>query len=147
MMGQDADKTESEDAEKKPLKIKAEDNPWYLLATLDDPNLASYELWNYYFTASPDEDWTSFKEGFAKRCAGKNLELPDREADIDFSNIEFDHDVSFRGFVFTKFVNFEGTTFSGRASFGEDPFHLTSGVVFAGVINQLLLVASSGYMA
>jgi hypothetical protein len=44
MMGQDVDKAASNEAENKPQKIKAEDNLWYLLATLDDPNILVKEL-------------------------------------------------------------------------------------------------------
>jgi hypothetical protein len=127
MMGQDADKTESEDAEQKPPKINAEDNPWYLnaegpLATVEVPGFEEINVWNYYFTTLDEENSTKFKEAFAEHYAGKNVELPDREADIDFSNIEFDSDVSFNGYVFTNLAKFDGAAFSGVASFDRTKF-------------------------
>jgi hypothetical protein len=58
----DADKPESDAAEQTPPKIKAEDNPWYLLATLYGvPERGDQELkdknrraWNRYFAANLD---------------------------------------------------------------------------------------------
>ncbi len=66
----EAEKRQSDAVEQKPPKIKAEDNPWYLLATLygvpeewvfvNGPNLQDEELrsknrvaWNRYFGARP----------------------------------------------------------------------------------------------
>jgi hypothetical protein len=58
----DAEEPESKDREPKPPKIRAEDNPWYLLATLyGAPEFDNYELqakntvaWNRYFAANLD---------------------------------------------------------------------------------------------
>jgi hypothetical protein len=63
-MGDDASKPESGAGEPKPPKIKAEDNPWYLLATLyGEPESGNVELrnknriaWNRYFAAILDEE-------------------------------------------------------------------------------------------
>jgi uncharacterized protein YjbI with pentapeptide repeats len=63
-MGNDSDKPESGAGEPEPPKIKAEDNPWYLLATLYGvPERRDQELkdknrvaWNRYFAANLDEE-------------------------------------------------------------------------------------------
>jgi uncharacterized protein YjbI with pentapeptide repeats len=60
----DSDKRESDTAEQAPPKIKAEDNPWYLLATLygvpvnlqDERRDGNRRAWNRYFAANLDED-------------------------------------------------------------------------------------------
>jgi hypothetical protein len=60
----DSDKRESDAAEQAPPKIKAEDNPWYLLATLygvpvnlqDERRDRNRRAWNRYFAANLDED-------------------------------------------------------------------------------------------
>jgi hypothetical protein len=56
------DDPESGAGEPKPPKIKAEDNPWYLLATLygvsgDDKTINKNRVtWNRYFAANLDEE-------------------------------------------------------------------------------------------
>jgi hypothetical protein len=63
-MSDDAEQPESGAGEPKPPKIKAEDNPWYLLATLyGEPESGNVELrnknriaWNRYFAAILDEE-------------------------------------------------------------------------------------------
>jgi hypothetical protein len=63
-MGEDAEKPASGAGEAKPSKIKAEDNPWYLLATLygvpasQDGELKNKNrvAWNRYFAANLDEE-------------------------------------------------------------------------------------------
>jgi len=148
-----------------PPKIKAEDNPWYLLATLYGvPDHLDRDLgeknriaWNRYFADNlddegrkkliedkqyPAEELTAFSskelEGvataFAERCGPtKRLALPTSGADIDFSNVEFDRDVTFYRFVLQT-CSFEGAIFSGGASFGGATFHWAAfdGATFSG---------------
>jgi hypothetical protein len=60
----DSDKRDSDAADQTPLKIQAEDNPWYLLATLygvpEQENQALRNrnriAWNRYFAANLDEE-------------------------------------------------------------------------------------------
>jgi len=64
MMADDKENPESGAGEAKPPKIKAEDNLWYLLATLygvpreDGDGLIerNRRAWNYYFAANLDEE-------------------------------------------------------------------------------------------
>jgi uncharacterized protein YjbI with pentapeptide repeats len=149
-MGDDADKPESGGGEAKPPKIKAEDNPWYLLATLYDvPGKGDEELreknrtaWNRYFAANldveartrlieekrhPAEELRPFSSNelrevataFAERsrASANKPALPASYAKIDFSNVEFEFDVSFAGYRFSRWAVFEGATFSGAAYF------------------------------
>jgi hypothetical protein len=59
----DSGKRESDASEQTPPKIKAEDNPWYLLATLygvpeegdDDLRTNNRVAWNPYFAGNLDE--------------------------------------------------------------------------------------------
>jgi hypothetical protein len=63
-MSDDPDKPESGVKTAKPLKIKAEDNPWYLLATLygvprrgdDEVQAKNRVAWNRYFAAKLEEE-------------------------------------------------------------------------------------------
>jgi uncharacterized protein YjbI with pentapeptide repeats len=164
-MGDDADKPESGGGEAKPPKIKAEDNPWYLLATLYDvPGKGDEELreknrtaWNRYFAANldveartrlieekrhPAEELRPFSSNelrevataFAERsrASANKPALPASYAKIDFSNVEFEFDVSFAGYRFSRWAVFEGATFSGEADFGGATF--PGGAVFPGAI-------------
>lgn len=62
MMADDKENPESGAGEAKPPKIKAEDNPWYLLATLygvpsegnDELRTKNRVAWNRYFAANLD---------------------------------------------------------------------------------------------
>jgi hypothetical protein len=62
-MSDDPDKPESGVKTAKPLKIMAEDNPWYLLATLygapergdDEVQAKNRAAWNRYFAANLEE--------------------------------------------------------------------------------------------
>jgi hypothetical protein len=80
----DAEEPESKDREPKPPKIRAEDNPWYLLATLyGAPEFDNYELqakntvaWNRYFAANFDVKKTNKayrRKGV--RCGGASVLL------------------------------------------------------------------------
>ncbi|WP_034998791.1 pentapeptide repeat-containing protein [Beijerinckia mobilis] len=110
-------------------KTKAEDNTWYLLATLygvNDKQHNNMSAWNKYFhgnldTATQEE----FRDKFKARCRelGKDLSLPEYDANIDFSNVEFDQDISFEGFHFVRPVRFDGATFSGDANFQSAYFY------------------------
>jgi Pentapeptide repeats (9 copies) len=83
----DADKRGSDAGEQTPPKIKAEDNPWYLLATLHGvPEPLDYKLqeknriaWNRYFAANLDEEMQTkliallrTAEGKVKKIAGRS---------------------------------------------------------------------------
>jgi Pentapeptide repeats (9 copies) len=140
-MGADAEEPESKAKEPKPPKIKAEDNPWYLLATLyDTPNVRkpaeNRRAWNRYFAArlhpetraklfakkrhaeeelklfSPEE-LREIKVAFVKRCKGSanTLALPQSDWSIDFRHVQFDKPVTFEGFLFAD-CSFVGAVFS-----------------------------------
>jgi hypothetical protein len=157
-----------------PPKIKAEDNPWYLLAMLYGvPESKNPELfannrraWNRYFAVNldkemrtqlieqkryaeeelprslPMEEVQRIRDEFAGRCAalGSNVELPDPRSPIDFTNVQFDCNVSFDKYLFHKSffrdasferqANFSGATFFGVAVFEGATF--SSSVVFEG---------------
>ena len=152
-MSADAEEPESKAGEQKPPKTKADDNPWYLLATLYGvPTSWDVELraknrvaWNRYFAANLDEETrTKFIEekrhleeeltpfspdelrevqtAFTERCkaSAKKPALPDSNADIDFSNVKFEQDVFFGGYLFSRCSSFQSAT-SGRALFGSAP--------------------------
>ena len=143
------DDPESGAGEPRPPKIKAEDNPWYLLATLygvpqswsDGLREKNRVAWNRYFAADldeetranlieekrrPAEELTPFsleelqevKRAFAKCCKAskKKLALPASDAEIDFSNVKFEQDVFFEGYVFSRPPGFQSAAFSGWAS-------------------------------
>jgi len=166
-------------AEEMPPKIKAEENPWYLLATLYGvPEQSDRELreknriaWNRYFAANfneatrarlieekrhPQNELNPFqrheleeiKEAYLKRCASspKHYPLPLSNAVIDFSNVQFDQDVSFDEYlfpdpgVFSFDCTFRDAIFTGRASFMETIFLSSAefrGAIFYGDANFL----------
>ena len=155
----------------------AENNPWYLLATLygvpqsrnGDLQAKNRLTWNRYFVSRlydetlktvsvgkryPEEELTPLSsqelleigKDFAKRreiSSARDLVLPSNEAAIDFSDIEFDQEVFFDGYIFSfrggqtpdfkgaifyqdvwfddaifnDTASFEGATFSRKASF------------------------------
>ncbi|MGB8898393.1 MAG: pentapeptide repeat-containing protein, partial [Methylocella sp.] len=150
----------------KPPKIKAEDNPWHLLATLYGvPTSWDVELraknrvaWNRYFAANLDEETrtklveekrhlaeelTPFspdelrevQTAFAERCkaSAQKPALPASNDDIDFSNVKFEQDVFFGGYLFSRPSFFRSAT-SGRALFGSATSGraLIDGATFAG---------------
>ena len=158
--------------EAKPQKTKAEDNPWYLLATLygvgqHDKNRRA---WNRYFSASLDEETRAklveekrhpaeelrlfsseeFQEvatAFAERAqvSTKNLLIPKPNEVIDFSNVQFDQGVSFHKYLFGP-CSFEEATFSARAIFARVSFSgyaQFKGVTFCGL--AAFFDASFGY--
>ena len=149
-MGNDLDKPEGGAGNTEPPKIKAEDNPWYLLATLYGvPKVGDYNLkaknriaWNRYFAANLDEEArtkliaenrhpaeeltpfspdelrevaTAFAERF--KVSANKPALPASNADIDFSNVDFERDAFLIGYLFSGWADFEGAPFSGWADF------------------------------
>ena len=65
-------------------------------------------------------DWTedlqkTVNDAFSERLSGKAV--PDDLYHIDFSNVQFDHDVYFNGFIFPKVTQFQSANFGGLASF------------------------------
>jgi uncharacterized protein YjbI with pentapeptide repeats len=155
------DAGESGAAEQTPPKIRVEDNPWYLLATLygvpddEDRELQTKNrvAWNRYCAENLDEqtraklieekrhpaeeltplsaeELQEVAGAFAERCktSTKKLALPASDADIDFSNVEFEQDAFFRGYLFSRHSSFLGVTFS-LADFGGATF--SGGTFFA----------------
>jgi uncharacterized protein YjbI with pentapeptide repeats len=172
MMADDKENPESGAGKAKPPKIKAEDNPWYLLATLygvpkswnDEIKAKNRVAWNRYFAANLDErtrtklieenrhlaeELTPFspdvlreiEAAFAERCkaAAKKPELPASNANIDFSNVNFEQVVFFGGYFYSFLkVTFDGATFSRDAHFGGATFSGVAtfeGVIFSGWAN------------
>jgi uncharacterized protein YjbI with pentapeptide repeats len=134
----DAGKPESEGQNGKAPKKKAEDNPWYLLATLygvgeRDENRRA---WNRHFAARldpitrakfieekrhPEEELKPFsreerlkvERDFEERCnsSGQNVLLPNCDWAIRFDGVQFDKPVTFEGFLFPD-CTFEHAVFS-----------------------------------
>jgi uncharacterized protein YjbI with pentapeptide repeats len=77
---------------------------------------------------SPDE-LRDVQTAFAERCkaSAKKPALPASNADIDFSNVKFERDVFFGGYLFTRCSSYQSAT-SGRALFGS----ATSGLALFG---------------
>lgn len=149
------DAGESGASEQTPPKIKAEDNPWYLLATLygvpqrrfDGLRAKNRTAWNRYFAANlyeesrtklieekrhPPEELTPFSPdelrevatAFAERskASAKELALPASNAEIDFSNVDFERDAVLSRCLFSSQAIFNGASFSGGAYFGGASF-------------------------
>jgi len=144
-------------------KIKAEDNPWYLLATLygvpEEENHALQErnriAWNRYFAANlddesraqligqrrhpveelaafPPEELQEVATAFAERCKAlaNKPALPPSDADIDFSNVDFEYNASFEQYLFGRYSFFRSATFTDGAHFNGATF--TNEADFAG---------------
>jgi uncharacterized protein YjbI with pentapeptide repeats len=154
-MVENSEEPESRPANQAPPKTKAEENPWYLLATLygkpgftDDGLKAKNRVaWNRYFAANlgeetrtklieekrhPAKELTPFSpkeleevaSAFAKRretSAKKELALPTGDDVIDFSNVKFEQDVFFWGYLFSGPSNFESAAFF-KAGFEDATF-------------------------
>ncbi|MDQ6868107.1 MAG: pentapeptide repeat-containing protein [Pseudomonadota bacterium] len=141
--------------EERAPRIKAEDNPWYLLATLYGvPEPENHELqlknrlaWSRYFAANLDEETRKdlIKErrlfeielvpfspeelqkvatAFAERCKAlaNKPALPPSDADIDFSNVEFEYNASFEQYLFGRYSFFRSATFTNEADFAGATF-------------------------
>jgi uncharacterized protein YjbI with pentapeptide repeats len=168
-MDEDMEKPQSNAGEIKAPKIKANENPWYLLATLygeaeeadQELNAKNRVAWNRYFAANLDEKtraWLGWRhhrflqsphapliekktpraeelmpfsaeelrqveQAFAQRKgSAENITLPKSGASVDFSNVQFDRDALFDGFIFFGTANFMGAAFSGRASYDAATF-------------------------
>src|SRR5579885_2219371 len=123
----DGSRPESGAGEAEAPKIKAEDNPWYLLATLYGSGQQEKNriAWNRYFAARLDpqlkadliangryeeEELTPFlpeqlaeiKRAFAEQSAASisNLPCPKHDWSIHFKNVRFDGSANFEGFIF-----------------------------------------------
>jgi uncharacterized protein YjbI with pentapeptide repeats len=152
-MEKEPDKAKANTEEDKPTKLKAEDNPWYLLATLhgvpdeegySDTNLIGKNrvAWNRYFAAGLDEKIRAqlsdegrlpaaelepfdpeIGEAFNRRCnaAGKIFTIPNFQSPINFSNVQFDRNVDFNGYLFIN-ASFADTLFMRQAFFYEASF-------------------------
>jgi uncharacterized protein YjbI with pentapeptide repeats len=138
------------DAQKPELK-RANDNPWYYLATIhgeqpiegfdDDLARKNYQVWSRWvggaLNAEGDER-AEFERNFANRKAGGSLEIPDPDAIVDFSNTHFVRPVNFLAFHFPRAVDFSSATFSGGANFAQAQFHIKadfSSATFSGETN------------
>ncbi len=167
-MSDEPEEPESGADEAKPPKIKAEDNPWYLLATLYGvPGEDDYPLrdrnrvaWNKYVAASLPEkarariieekqflvnelnplpgELLDIERAYAGRVEeafiGREVQalhiaLPAQREWIDFSNVEFDRDAFFEGYVFAK-CSFRRASFTGKANFFNATF--VEAAVFSG---------------
>jgi uncharacterized protein YjbI with pentapeptide repeats len=137
------------------VKTRAEDNHWYLLATLYGvPRKRDDELreknrisWNRYFATDLDEETrarlikqkrhpadelTPFSPeelrevsaAFAerRRASGNAHEIPCNDRGINFSNVEFEHDASFRQYLFSRISFFRHGAFLHSADFGGATF-------------------------
>jgi uncharacterized protein YjbI with pentapeptide repeats len=133
-------------------KISAEDNLWYLLATLygrpldlrDDLVARNRVAWNRYMAAEIGDElrFTLIESG---QCSteeltplsqdelqtlqstfvdrsGTSISIADIPKSIDFSNVEFDLPLFALRFVFPKSTTFSGATFSGHADFRSAAF-------------------------
>jgi Pentapeptide repeats (9 copies) len=120
------------DAQKPELR-RANDNPWYCLATLHgeqpidrldqelaEKNLQAWRNWigGILESNNPDE----FLNAFAART-GRPEPPPKLAQTIDFSHTHFDRSVSFYGYPFLVPADFNSATFSGEASFGLTQFN------------------------
>ena len=130
--------------EEKPKLKPAEENPWYVLATLygEEPNYLiqskNQRVWNAWATHElndeekqriilenkfPCANWDAIKdevtELFGKRLP--NLELP-KLGYIFFNDIEFSKEVDLSNYIFTGPVIFDNTVFLSQASFSRSHF-------------------------
>lgn len=125
-------------------RISAENNPWYLLATLHgEPSSVDDELaiknrvtWNRWIAAKiPDDVKASLLEA-ARYSADELTPLPEEERrdiqskigndvpnETDFSDLEFKKPFFAAGFFFPENTNFSGATFSEEANFDMATFH------------------------
>ena len=141
-----------------PPKISAEDNHWYLLATLygvpgkHDEGLREKNrtAWNRYLAADLDEKIRArlitekrhtaeelvpyspeeWQTKVAERCKASAKDPEQVVADlkddviIDFSNVEFEHDASFKQYIFSRHASFRDAAFRSSADFaGATIFH------------------------
>jgi uncharacterized protein YjbI with pentapeptide repeats len=131
------DDPESGAGEPKPPKMKAEENEWYLLATLYGvgQNDKNRRAWNRYFAARLDpetrgrlikedrhpkdeltppflpDDSQEIEKAFAERSKDPLRKPPKSDWLINFKDIQFDEGVRFEKFLFTA-CSFEGAVFS-----------------------------------
>jgi hypothetical protein len=150
------------DSDATPALKQAAQNPWYLLATLyGEPDGLDEELqaknrvaWNRYYASTwteeqremlkgrvdaaelvpfSDAELSEIKERFRSMAEGIQVEMPDADQDIDFTECQFDQGVYFEGYVFgdasfssatfSRSADFRSATFSGSADFSSTTFH------------------------
>lgn len=129
----------------------AEDNPWYLLATLHGvPDGQDKErrqarnrvVWNRYYASrwtDKDREWLTgrvaaeelkpfddqermaIQQKFANRARGRQIDLPDPAHDVIFNSCCFHDNVSFRHYVFAR-AYFSLAAFAGHADFDSTTF-------------------------
>jgi hypothetical protein len=139
------------DADAKPKLKPAEDNPWYLLATLhgkpdrigERRQAKNRVAWNRYYASQwtdddrerlkdrvaaeelrpfDDQELVDIRQEFASRAEGRQIDLPDPAHYVKFSSCCFQDEVSFSQYVFGD-VYFSDTTFAGWAFFNNATFH------------------------
>ena len=113
------------DAEQPSLR-RANDNPWYCLATLygeQPPDYFDDELagknrdaWNQWLGDMPEGRRRELVTHFDRRSGGSMM-APEKTASPDFSRTRFDQRVDFAGFQFPWLTTFHGSIFSKTAIF------------------------------
>lgn len=106
--------SEKDNAELKP----AEENPWYVLATLygEEPDILTLcrnrAAWDSFFNSEKKvkPSMEEISKHFKKRLPNQNL--PDRKFGIDFSNTDFKKKLDLTNFNFPQLANFNGSKFA-----------------------------------
>ena len=107
-------------SEKENTKLKpAEENPWYVLATLygENPDKETLklnrDLWIKFFSAEPERQQFMIEilERFKSRLPDQPL--PNPQKGIDFSNTDFKKPLNLMAFEFPKLAKFENSKFNG----------------------------------
>jgi uncharacterized protein YjbI with pentapeptide repeats len=116
----------------KPALRRANDNPWYCLATLHgeqpvdgfDQKLAeeNHRAWYSWYADIPEGQRTQLAVAFGRRVH-RRLMPPDRTANLDSSHTHFDRPVIFERFQFQSPTDFSSATFSREANFGGVQFN------------------------
>ncbi len=129
----------------KPNLKPAEQNPWYLLATLygvsgwfrDEIQVKNRVAWNRYYASQwtdeqrealkgrvdaaelvpfDDKELTDIRRQFRERAGKGPIEIPDADPRIDFRECQFDQSIYFGGYIFGH-ADFSGTKFTSYTSF------------------------------
>lgn len=133
-----------------PALKPAEENPWYLLATLygeparfdEEHQTRNRVAWNRYFASQwsdadrarlkgrvPDAELLPFSQyeldeihdDFVRRVNSRDIILPNPDEIISFSDYYFQNDVGFGGYIFES-IHASGAVFSGYADFSNATF-------------------------
>lgn len=128
----------------------AEDNPWYLLATLydaadwgDEERQAENRVaWNRYYASRwtakdlehlkgrvaeeelkpfDGQELTQIRQKFAERARQRSINMPSHDLEIDFQSCHFNDKLRLHGYVFAH-ATFNGAEFSEHASFSRVTF-------------------------